>query len=85
MSTYISISQIRFQAQASLRPSRFGQTFIIVTHDEELASITDRTIHLRDGLIVEPEGPSVEQEEGPVAEQESPIVEQDDPIIEQEA
>lgn len=28
-----------------------GQTFIIVTHDEGLASITDRTIKLRDGEI----------------------------------
>lgn len=29
-----------------------GQTFVIVTHDEHLASITDRTIHMMDGNIV---------------------------------
>lgn len=31
---------------------QYGQTFVIVTHDEELARITDRTIHMRDGLIL---------------------------------
>jgi lipoprotein-releasing system ATP-binding protein len=30
---------------------RLNQTFIIVTHDEQLASITDRTIHIIDGKI----------------------------------
>ena len=30
---------------------QLGQTFIIVTHDETLASTTDRTIRLRDGRI----------------------------------
>ena len=30
---------------------KYGQTFVIVTHDEELSKITDRTIHLRDGII----------------------------------
>ncbi len=31
----------------------FGQTFVIVTHDESLALTTDRTIHLNDGIIVD--------------------------------
>ena len=30
---------------------KYGQTFVIVTHDEGLASITDRTIHMRDGIL----------------------------------
>lgn len=31
---------------------KLGQTFVIVTHDEQLANLTDRTIHLKDGTIV---------------------------------
>ena len=34
---------------------KFGQTFVIVTHDESLAKLTDRTIHLKDGQILNPE------------------------------
>lgn len=30
---------------------RLGKTFVIVTHDEGLAKITDRTVHMVDGMI----------------------------------
>ena len=36
---------------------KYGQTFVIVTHDEQLASITDRTIHMRDGILENLESP----------------------------
>lgn len=32
---------------------RFGQTFVIVTHDERLAELCDRTIHMQDGMIAD--------------------------------
>jgi lipoprotein-releasing system ATP-binding protein len=31
---------------------RFKQTFLIVTHNEELARMSDRVLHMKDGLIV---------------------------------
>ena len=47
---------------------QYGQTFVIVTHDETLATITDRTIHMKDGLLelqaplTAPEGASIDVE-----------------------
>ncbi len=31
--------------------AQFNQTFLIVTHNEELAAVSDRTIHMKDGRI----------------------------------
>ncbi len=31
----------------------YHQTFLIVTHNEELAALSNRTLHMRDGLMVE--------------------------------
>lgn len=32
--------------------NEFDQTFLIVTHNEELAAMSDRTLHMKDGLIL---------------------------------
>lgn len=34
--------------------NEFDQTFLIVTHNEELAAMSDRTLHMKDGLILPP-------------------------------
>ncbi|MDD2436960.1 MAG: ABC transporter ATP-binding protein [Massilibacteroides sp.] len=31
---------------------QFSQTFVIVTHDEQLAADTDRIIHIKDGIVL---------------------------------
>ncbi|MEO6070018.1 MAG: ABC transporter ATP-binding protein [Chitinophagaceae bacterium] len=33
---------------------KFDQTFLIVTHNEELAQLSDRIVHMKDGKIVSP-------------------------------
>lgn len=32
--------------------NEFGQTFLIVTHNEELAGMSDRVLHMKDGLML---------------------------------
>jgi lipoprotein-releasing system ATP-binding protein len=32
--------------------NKFNQTFIMVTHNEELAQMTDRVVHMKDGKVV---------------------------------
>jgi len=33
--------------------SQYNQTFLIVTHNEELAQMSDRIVHMRDGKIID--------------------------------
>lgn len=52
---------------------KFGQTFVIVTHDEHLARITDRTIAMRDGMLETADNSS--NEAGETTESEEPKAE----------
>ncbi|MFZ1529587.1 MAG: ABC transporter ATP-binding protein [Ferruginibacter sp.] len=36
--------------------NNFQQTFLIVTHNEELAQMSDRIVHMKDGRIIENQG-----------------------------
>ena len=43
----IMINQLFFDLR-----DQFNQTFIIVTHNKELANMADRTLTMKDGIIV---------------------------------
>ncbi len=43
----VDLHNLFFQLRKDL-----GQTFIIVTHNEELARMADRRVELKDGLVV---------------------------------
>ncbi|MCF0235911.1 MAG: ABC transporter ATP-binding protein [Bacteroidaceae bacterium] len=49
------LHQLFFQLRQDL-----GQTFVIVTHDDQLAQLTDRSIHLLDGRVATPAGEAAE-------------------------
>jgi len=60
------LHQLFFDLRDSLH-----QTFVIVTHDEQLAQLTDRTIHLKDGQILQAQPQGAAQPDGEATAAES--------------
>lgn len=49
--------EVALLLQNSVR--KFGQTLIMITHNEELAQLADRILHIEDGRILGKEGDHV--------------------------
>ena len=51
---------------------RFGQTMVMITHNEEIAQLADRIVRIEDGRIVKPSGSDPGKGEEELAGQMSP-------------
>lgn len=56
---------------------KMGQTFVIVTHDETLAQLSNRTIHMKDGLILKETSEEISSSEEPTSTNEEPTSTED--------
>lgn len=54
--------------------ARFGQTFVIVTHDDSVATIADTVVAIRDGRIVPPEPSEISTESSDISDESSEIL-----------
>ena len=54
MKTILLLGSGELGKEFAIAAQRLGQTVVIVTHDETLARMTDRTLFMKDGSIVSP-------------------------------